>query len=54
MKASLLAEAKDQLECYALDNNLATEWSLKPSGTVTLIRLAVVFHGENLLLAEEI
>jgi len=54
MKASLLAEAKDQLERYARDNNLAEEWSLKPSGTVTLIRLAVVFHGENLLLAEEI
>ena len=54
MKESLLAEAKDQLERYAQDNNLAEEWSLKPSGTVTLIRLAVVFHGEDLLLAEEI
>jgi len=54
MKASLLAEAKGQLERYAQDNNLAEEWSLKPSGTVTLIRLAVVFHGEDLLLAEEI
>jgi hypothetical protein len=54
MKASLLAEAKDQLERYARDNNLAEEWSLKPSGTVTLISLAVVFHGEDLLLAEEI
>jgi len=54
MKASLLAAAKDQLEHYAQDNNLAEEWSLKPSGTVTLIRLAVVFHGERLLLAEEI
>ena len=41
-------------ERYAQDNNLAEEWSLKPSGTVTLIRLAVVFHGERLLLAEEI
>jgi len=54
MKTSLLAAAKDQLERYAQDNNLAEEWSLKPSGTVTLIRLAVVFHGEDLLLAEEI
>jgi len=53
-KAALLAEAKDQLECYAQDNNLAEAWQLKPSGTVTLIRLAVVFHGEDLLLAEEI
>jgi hypothetical protein len=54
LKASLLAAAKDQLERYAHDNNLADAWSLKPSGTVTLIRLAVVFHGEDLLLAEEI
>jgi len=53
-KATMLAEAKDQLERYAQDNNLAEAWSLKPSGTVTLIRLAVVFHGEDLLLAEEI
>jgi len=54
IKTSLLAEAKAQLERYALDNNLAGEWNLKPSGTVTLIRLAVVFHGEDLLFAEEI
>ena len=33
---------------------IAEEWRLKPKGTVTLIRLAVVFHGEELLFAEEI
>ena len=38
----------------AADNNLAEAWRLTPSGTVKLIRLAVVFHGEELLLAEEI
>ena len=34
--------------------NLAETWRLKPAGTVTLIRLALVFHGEELLFAEEI
>ena len=53
-KASLLSEAKSQLEKYAADHNLAETWHLKPAGTVTLIRLAVVFHGEELLFAEEI
>ena len=53
-KASLLAEARSQLERYAEDHNLAETWKLKPSGTVTLIRLALVFHGEELLFAEEI
>ena len=53
-KATLLAEAKAQLEQYATDHRLAEEWRLKPNGTVTLIRLAVVFHGEDILFAEEI
>ncbi len=53
-KAALLVEAKSQLERYAEDNNLAETWKLKPQGTVTLIRLALVFHGEELLFAEEI
>ena len=53
-KAALLAEARTQLEQYAKDNRIAEEWRLKPNGTVTLIRLAVVFHGEALLFAKEI
>ncbi len=53
-KAALLAEAKSQLECYAEDHNLAATWKLKPQGPVTLIRLVLVFHGEELLFAEEI
>ena len=53
-RTSLLAEAKEQLEQYAKDQRIAEEWRLKPNGTVTLIRLAVVFHGEELLFAEEI
>ena len=53
-KAFLLAEAASQLERYAKDHNLAETWRLKPQGTVTLIRLALVFHGEELLFAEEI
>ncbi len=54
MKAALLSEAKAQLEKYAEDHRIVEEWCLKPNGTVTLIRLAVVFHGEELLFAEEI
>ncbi|MBR4673644.1 MAG: AAA family ATPase [Victivallales bacterium] len=53
-KVPLLDEAKSQLERYAEDHNLAETWRLKPQGTVTLIRLALVFHGEELLFAEEI
>jgi hypothetical protein len=53
-KAALLDEAREQLERYAEDHGLAEAWNLKPDGTVTLIRLAVVFHGEELLFAEEI
>ena len=54
MKTALLSEAKAQLEKYAEDHRIVEEWCLKPNGTVTLIRLAVVFHGEELLFAEEI
>ena len=53
-KMALLDEAKTQLERYAADNHLTEIWHLKPTGTVTLIQLAVVFHGEELLFAEEI
>ncbi|MBQ7650563.1 MAG: AAA family ATPase [Victivallales bacterium] len=53
-RASILTEAKSQLERYAADRNLAEAWCLRPTGTVELIRLAVVFHGEELLFAEEI
>ncbi len=53
-KAAFLSEAKAQLEKYAEDHRIVEEWCLKPNGTVTLIRLAVVFHGEELLFAEEI
>ena len=53
-KTSLLKEATSQLERYAKDHNLAEMWRLKPQGTVTLIRLALIFHGEELLFVEEI
>ena len=42
------------MERYAKDHNLAQEWHLTPEGTVTLVRLALVFHGEELVIAEEI
>ena len=53
-KAVLLAAAKAQLEQYAADHHLAEEWRLKPQGPVNLLRLCIVFHGEELLFAEEI
>ena len=53
-KAALLSEAKGQLERYAQEHRLAEAWHLTPKGTVTLIRLALVFHGEELVIAEEI
>ena len=53
-KGELLAEAKAQLEKYAADHRIEEEWRLKPRGNVSLIRLAVIFHGEELLFAEEI
>ena len=53
-KAALLSEAKGQLERYAEEHRLAEAWHLTPNGTVTLIRLALVFHGEELVIAEEI
>jgi hypothetical protein len=53
-KATLLAAAKTQLNHYMEDHHLAEEWRLKPLGPVTLLRLCIVFHGEELLFAEEI
>ena len=53
-KATLLDVAQKQLETYAADHNLVDEWHLKPNGSVTLIRLAIVFHGAELLFAEEL
>ncbi|MBO4618694.1 MAG: AAA family ATPase [Victivallales bacterium] len=53
-KRKLLAAAKEQLEQYIKDHRLVREWRLKPRGPVTLIRLCVIFHGEELLIAQEI
>ncbi|MBQ9367304.1 MAG: AAA family ATPase, partial [Victivallales bacterium] len=53
-KAALLSEARGQLERYTQEHRLAEAWHLPPKGTVTLIRLALVFHGEELVIAEEI
>ena len=53
-KKHLLADAKAQADQYVADHRLAQEWRLRPKGSVTLIRLCVIFHGEELLLAEEI
>ena len=49
------AAAAEQLARYAADHDLARAWNLKESGgTVTLHRIAVVFHGGDIALCEEI
>ena len=44
-----------QLDRYAKDRDLARAWNLKEQGgTVTLHRIAVVFHGGDVACCEEI
>lgn len=53
--AKLKADAAAQLERYAADHDLARAWNLREAGgTVTLHRIAVVFHGGDVALCEEI
>ena len=53
--ARVKAAAAEQLARYAADHDLARAWNLKESGgTVTLHRIAVVFHGGDVALCEEI
>ena len=47
------AAAIDQLDKYSADPRLVKEWRLN-TGTVTLHRLALVFHGGECVLAEEV
>ena len=51
----LKADAAAQLDRYAKDHDLARAWNLKEQGgTVTLHRIAIVFHGGDVALCEEI
>ena len=53
--AKLKADAAAQLDRYAKDRDLARAWDLREQGgTVTLHRIAVVFHGGDVALCEEI
>ena len=53
--AKLKADAAAQLARYAKDRDLARAWNLREAGgTVTLHRIAVVFHGGDVALCEEI
>ena len=62
--AKIKADAIDQLDKYSADPALAKAWHLKsvadaqervsPSGTVTLHRLVLVFHGGDFVLSEEV
>ena len=53
--AKLKADAASQLDRYAKDHDLARAWNLREQGgTVTLHRIAVVFHGGDVALCEEI
>lgn len=50
----LRKEAVRQLDQYAADKGLARLWQLKPEGQVELIKLAVVFHGGDMVLCERV
>ena len=53
--AKLKADAAAQLARYAKDRDLARAWNLREQGgTVTLHRIAVVFHGGDVACCEEI
>ena len=53
--AKLKADAAAQLARYAKDHDLARAWNLREQGgTVALHRIAVVFHGGDVALCEEI
>ena len=53
--AKLKADAAAQLARYAKDRDLARAWNLREQGgTVALHRIAVVFHGGDVALCEEI
>ena len=53
--AKLKADAAAQLARYAKDRDLARAWRLREAGgTVTLHRIAVVFHGGDVACCEEI
>ena len=53
--AKLKADAAAQLARYAKDHDLARAWNLREAGgTVALHRIAVVFHGGDVALCEEI
>ncbi len=53
--AKIRDAAAAQLARYAGDHDLARAWNLKENGgTVTLHRIAVVFHGGDVALCEEI
>ena len=53
--AKLKADAAAQLARYAKDHDLARAWRLREAGgTVALHRIAVVFHGGDVALCEEI
>ena len=49
--AKIKVEAIEQLDKYAADHDIATEWRLS---AVTLHRLVLVFHGGDCVLSEEV
>ena len=52
--AKLKADAAAQLARYAKDCDLARAWRLREQGgTVTLHRIAVVFHGGDVVRAKD-
>lgn len=54
MLEHLKKRATEQLEQYAADKGLGKLWQLKPEGGIELIRLAVIFHGGDMVLCERV
>ena len=55
--AKIKAGVIDQLDQYSAARDLAAEWRLNQpveSGTVTLHRLLLVFHGGKCVMSEEV
>jgi hypothetical protein len=49
VERKLIEQAKVQLDKYSSDENLRTQWQLKPNGHITLKKLILIFKGYDLV-----
>ena len=49
VEQKLIDQAKLQLDKYSADENLRSQWQLKPNGHITLKRLILIFKGYDLV-----